>query len=141
MSTPDVTTHTYQLSSPIWLAQTAIRDLRLVAFFLSSDPHCATPSDCASGDKTTEAAYLLCLRCHGALRYAGGEMGHQSHRCQWGVQRTTAGPGSPELIPRLPLGQDAGGRLPPTRHRSALPLADGHVMCLEATAKGVIATP
>lgn len=51
MSTPDVTTHTYQLSSPIWLAQTAIRDPHLVAFFLSSDPHCATPSDCASGDR------------------------------------------------------------------------------------------
>lgn len=69
-------------------------------------------------------------------------MGHQSHRCQCGVQRTMASPGSPELIPRLPLGQDAGGHLPPTRHRSALPWADsGHVMCLEATAKGVIATP
>lgn len=69
---------------------------------------------------------LVTFSVYGALRYAGGEMGHQSHRCQWGSQRIMASPGSPELIPRLPLGhflgltpaQDAGGRLPSTRHRS-----------------------
>lgn len=93
MSTPDVTTHTCHAIISHLASPDCHPRPTPCGFFLSSDPHCATPSDCTSGRKTTEAGYLPCLRCHGALRYTGGEMGHQSHRCQWGIQRIRQAPG------------------------------------------------
>lgn len=56
----EVTTH-HHASIPIGLAQTAIQD-----------PRCATPNDCASGCKTTEAGYLQCLRCPQIRRRGDG---------------------------------------------------------------------